>query len=132
MSAIARAGDIVRARAAIRAIVEPLKLQCHGYRVEEQLGRVEGEGWLDDDIVVVVKAAIRPGDGFPREQYRDNQWRFESYEASREAAIEAVHQAVVAKLPWWREKLREDVELATWVGRRVRSCRAGYFGSVLI
>lgn len=116
--------DVVAARAAIRDVVEPLHLECHGYQVEEQLGRALGEDWLDDDILVYVKVRVTAGEGFPIQQYRDNHWSFTGAGVTREGAMQALQEGIEDSLYQWQKLLAEDVELAGRVGQRCRARKA--------
>ncbi len=116
--------DVVTARAAIRKVVEPLKLKCSSYQVKEQLGRASGKDWLDDDFRVVVKATISPDEGFPCRQYENNRWELGGLGLTRETAMKAFQDGVEGMVPEWEKLLADDVELAARVGGRCRSVKA--------
>ena len=116
--------DIVAAREAIRGLVEPLKLECHGYQVKELLGRAEGDGWLDDDIRVYVEVKISAGEDYPDLQYEDSTWDFTGIGKAREDAMEALLGGIEGRLAGWQKVLDDDVELSGRVGGRCRAVKA--------
>ena len=120
-------GDIVAARAVIRAIVEPLKLQCSGYHVDVRLGQAQGEEWLDDTVRVIAEVAICPSEGFPWREHNQNRWDYRGYGETWAQAVEDVLRQVQETVPDWQRLLEEDVELAGRVGGRARATKADYY-----
>jgi len=115
--------DLIAARAAIRSIVEPLKLRCYGFHVDEQLGRAKGEDWLDDDVTVFAQTSVSATDEYPIQEYEDYSWKFKAGARTRRDAFRGVLAEVEAKVPTWEKQLDQDLVFATRVGGRVRALK---------
>lgn len=115
--------DTVAARAAIRAIVEPLKLRCYGLRVDERLGRARGEDWLDGDVVVFATTDVSATDDFPIQEYEDHSWKFKAAAVTRRDAFRGLVAEVEGMVSTWEKQLDQDLLLAARVGGVVRALK---------
>lgn len=126
--------DLRRARQQLRDLLAPVCRVLGSYALAERLGyssfksgllrdAVKPEHWHDDDVLVTIEAAVSAGAGYPVGQYDERELRscFNVEQAGdRASAIQALHEAVVAKIPYWAAKVAEDRAYVARVGQRLR------------
>lgn len=111
--------DIELARKEVRSVVDPLKLVCHSYFVNSQIGIAIGDGFNDSLYRVNVNTVIYQSNEFPSVQYD----YLRSYVCGSGHSCKEAHINLMADLmshvDEWRSKLDEDKWLSNFVGKIV-------------